>query len=182
MKNWISIVLLFSFLRLQVVCCCGSVVHCDTGCGLANPATRVVCRHIDESCKPISAKSVSLSEIARTSNKPKCSCAKNHAKRAPIASTIETVVKRGSICRLNPICECEHRSCDENGHHHLYWLSHGNVVPQSKIGLNHSVVRQSFDRSFVFTPHHDDFQNGLENLLPWFSPPDRLSLFGHWLI
>ena len=182
LKDWISVVLLFSFLRMQVVCCCGSVVHCDMDVSFANQDTRVVCRDSDESNKQNAAKPFAQREAAKSSNRSKCSCAKHRDKSAAAASKIEAAAKRGLINKLNPICGCGHRSCDEHGHHHLYWLTHGSVVPQSKIGLHNSVLLQSFVRSFAFTFYSNGFESRLKNAQPSSAPPDRLSLYGHWLI
>jgi len=182
LKDWISIVLLVSFLRLQVVCCCGSVVHCVTDGRFANEDMRVVCHQSVGTEKQNLAKLVSERETAKKSNRSKCSCTKHHDKRDPNASKIEAAAKGGSINKPSPICGCGHRSCDEHAHHHLYWLSHESFVPQSKMGFHNAVLIQSFDRTFAFPAHHDDFKNRLENSLPSSAPPDLLSLLGHWRI
>lgn len=125
MKAWISIALLFSFLRLQLICCCGSIGHFDDamehppspshlGCGYESGKC---CRHAEE--------------MKERGKHDACRCTvRGTSKKTPIKVRTDT----SSVDSITPFCAHCGRSGDgQHRPHHLYWMAHGNVIPSSKI-------------------------------------------------
>ena len=154
MKSWVSVVLICSFLRLHLVCCCGAVGLCDRHLGVcardeAGPHRRSSAAH--EAPKPKHEGREAVVKVA------KCRC-HHHDSLA-----LQSELNRQQIA-LSPACEECHRPRGEDGHHHLYLLVHGNSLPSEKSPLKNSSVSKSSPHLFAYYPRVWDQRDCLYHL------------------
>ena len=174
MKDWVSIALLFSFLRLQLVCCCGSVGHFDSSNSHEAKPLAVSCAHETEKCCGHSAK------VKEASQRSSCDCAvRDTRKSVPVDFSAD--VRSDDI--LTAVCTCCGRSSSEHHHHHhLYWLAHGTVVPSSKVTLKNlyelpSLTVTSWGK---FSEIYEKCELNQSHSFP--PQADLLVMLGHWRI
>lgn len=173
MKDWVSIALLFSFLRLQLVCCCGSVGHFVASERHA-AASLVAC------CSHETKKDCGHSKTSCESREHSCDCA---GRDNPAGVPIEIEADISSAGSVVPVCPCCGRSGSEHHHpHHLYWLTHGNIVPSSKVALKNLYDPPSLTVSCWGTSAGINQHCEPSRTLSFPPEADLLVLLGHWRI
>jgi len=174
LKDWVSIALLFSFLRLQFVCCCGSVSHFVASDTHAASPTVACCSHKTETnCKH---------------SKSRCENSKHASGDCPVRSSrnaapVGNVADDSSFFTVAHVGFCCSREGSEHEHHHhLYWLAHGNVIPPSKLTLENLYDVPSLTASNwgAYSEIRQEYAYGPSLSI---SPQaNLLVLLGHWRI
>lgn len=172
MRDWVSIALLFSFLRLQLVCCCGSVGHSVASDSHAStPPVAACCSHdAEKDCR-------NSKTSCENSKRSSCECAGRDELEVEIAADAPSVDTLAAACTC-----CGRSNSEHHHHHHLYWLAHGNVVPSSKVTLKNlydlpSLTATSWGSYSEIYKKHE-----LNQSLSFPPQADLLVLLGHWRI
>ncbi len=124
MKNWLSLLILVSFIRLQFVCCCGSIEH-----GMLE---RSVAVSGDECCQP---KGVS-----------RCCCGCDAAEKNAyqvLESSASLSIGTRNWPESSPSCECP--LCKKGHSHllHLFTAQHLRIASQAELRLDSLVLKNS---------------------------------------
>jgi hypothetical protein len=170
LKSWISIVLICSFLRLQLVCCCGTVGLCDTQAEVSalhevgHQGTSRCCSGWRKSSEP---NFEVRKDVVKTK---KCRC--QHARKD--SSGPDLISQQQSNRRT---CAELNGPRNEESHHHLLWIVHGNSLPSEKSSLKSLSDVNSRPLPSIVYPRVCDRRDWLNRFA---SPPrvDILSLLG----
>lgn len=125
MQRWISILLLLSFVRLQIVCCCGLVGYCAQ-----QIEKEVIAEHCLADCHASDCHDL---EIA-------CNLAECRTVECRTAESGTTE----AICPCDDCLRCEHSS-----HHHVFLISHSYVGLAQDSGNPKAIVIQQFASAVV---------------------------------
>ncbi len=129
LKNWISVILLCSFLRLQFVCCCEAVGHCDLAAEQSRQDAPVCHHRTQGSCSHSSCHADGEEGKKRGSHAVRC-C---HQHSKDDSDTRHTTLTNNDILPISPCC----KSSESNqSHHHLYLLAHGKLLPSTKFSVS----------------------------------------------
>ena len=129
MKNWLHFLVLFAFVRLQFVCCCGSIDHENL-----------------ESQPSISQTAGCPAEMVS-----KCKC-NHHAKSDCHAKSVGLAKPVGTErIELKSACEC--LFCNQGHSHlpHFFAAEHLRIASSPKVGFESLVERQSLPTLVIAT-------------------------------
>ncbi|MEQ1825594.1 MAG: hypothetical protein ABL921_06590 [Pirellula sp.] len=169
MNRWVSYLLLFAFVRLQFICCCGSIVHLETS-GEASPVVE----------SPVVESSVVESSVVESSCAAHlCGC--GHGVPTHSESTTPTKRTKSTIPEscATPFCDCE-SDCDHKHHFQLHVLHAVMLASLSKVAIesqdSSSFVAIGFSNAFDRQVQQQQSYY-LSNRL-WSSAPNILTRFG----